>query len=61
MSLEFSPFRKKVCRWQAFTGQDASLEADERKFGEIAAERAPASDARDALSPSTQGSATGAA
>ena len=49
-----------VRRWQAFTGKDASCAADGRKFDEIAAERAPASDARAALNQSTRGSATGA-
>ena len=29
-----------VTRWQAFTGAEATLEGDERAFGEIAAERA---------------------
>ena len=31
-----------VCRWQAFTGQVATLEGDGRTFDEIAAERVPA-------------------
>ena len=50
-----------VRRWQAFTGKDASLAANGRRFDEIATERAPVSDARAALNQSTQGSATGAA
>jgi DNA modification methylase len=49
-----------VRRWQAFTGKDATHNAAGRKFNEIASERAPESDARDALNQSTQGSATGA-
>ena len=50
-----------VRRWQAFTGKDALLAANGRKFNEIATERAPVSDACGALNQSTQGSATGAA
>jgi DNA modification methylase len=48
-----------VRRWQTFTGKDASLAADGRKFDEVAAKRAPASDPEVALDQSAQRSATG--
>ena len=63
VSAELAPRYVDVAvrRWQAFTGKDASLAVDGRRFEEIVTERAPASDARATLDQSTRASAKGAA
>ena len=49
-----------VRRWRAYTGKDATLNADDRKFDEVANERAPASGAEVSLGQATSAPVTGA-